>query len=258
MKRSFFKIILFYSLLSCTLCFSLSGCTSESTPMSAKRIFQKPGKPLYEKLEEPELFVDLSHWQEDLNIKALADSGVKGVILRLSRYNMDKDPSFDRFYNEARQNNLKIGCYYFMNAGDTDAALSDAEKVIALITSGGYEFDLPVFYDVENEHDGSGVNLETNGRMKNAETVKAFCDKLIENGIHAGYYCNRGFARNNIASWMLTGYPYWGARWDLNDPFDEKEFPNICVWQYSAEGRLPGYDGDLDMDLCLVDFTKKL
>ncbi|MBE7064222.1 MAG: hypothetical protein E7384_00180 [Ruminococcaceae bacterium] len=202
------------------------------------------------KLIEPFRVIDVSAWQEDVDFKAVKESGVKGVILRLARYNMEKDGYFDINYTKAKQNGLLVGCYYFMGAQSIEESYEEAQKVIRLLDEKKYELELPVFYDVEDEHGSEPGNITMLDNQLLTDMVKTFCDTLIENGYYSGYYCNLKFARTELFPVQLTKYPFWVARWSDNNAC---VFPYL-VWQYSATGNVPGVEGDCDMDLCFADF----
>ena len=143
-----------------------------------------------------------------------------------------------------------VGCYYFMGASNIKEAGEEAEKVIKLLDEKKYELELPVFYDVEDEHNTFPGNITILDDQVVTDMVKHFCDTLNENGYYAGFYCNLKFAKNEIKMEQLTKYPFWVARWSDNNAC---KYP-YTVWQYSATGSVPGVEGDCDMDLCFADF----
>jgi len=261
LKNLFIKSVAVMTSLVCLLC--VTGCgkksweynskvnkaaAKEHVPFTgAKKTEQDYDMP---ELTEPFKVIDVSAWQEDVDFRAVAESGVKGVILRLARYNMDKDEYFDINYTKAKENGLLVGCYFFMGAQSIEESKSEAEKVIWLLDEKKYELELPVFYDVEDEHDTDPGNISSLDRQLVTDMVKTFCDTLAENGYYAGYYCNLKFANNEIYPDQLGKYPFWVARWSVNN---SSRYPYL-LWQYSATGSVPGVEGDCDLDLCFADF----
>lgn len=201
-------------------------------------------------LKSPFKLIDVSAWQEEIDFKAVAESGVKGVIIRLARYNSEKDEYFDRNYIEAKKYGLMVGCYFFMGAKSIDDAKSEADKVINLLNENKYELELPVFYDVENEHGDEDGAISALERQALTDIIKTFCERLKENGYYAGYYSNIKFAQENYFPEQLENFPYWVARWGENNTC---AFP-YYVWQYSSTGSVPGVNGDCDLDMCFADF----
>ncbi len=204
----------------------------------------------YPKMTEPFKMIDVSAWQEEIDWKAVAQSGVKGVILRLARYNLDKDEYFDINYRGAKENGLMVGCYFFMGATTIDEAEAEAKKVADILDENKYVLELPVFYDVEDEHDTVPGNISSLDRQLLTDIIKTFCGKMQEYGYYSGYYSNLIFANRHYYHEQLYMYPYWVARW--ND-YNSNPIP-YTVWQYSATGTVPGVEGDCDLDLCFADF----
>ncbi|MBQ8164492.1 MAG: glycoside hydrolase family 25 protein [Clostridia bacterium] len=201
-------------------------------------------------MTEPFKVIDISAWQEKVDFKAVAESGVDGVILRLARYDMDKDTYFDRNYSEAKKNGLMVGCYYFMGAQSTDEAYSDAEKVTKLLDEKKYELELPVFYDVEDEHGSLSGNISSLDRQLLTDIIKTFCETMRENGYYTGYYSTVSFAEKEYYPEQLCQYPFWVARWSESVSAQLTYY----VWQYSATGSVPGVNGECDINLCFADF----
>lgn len=198
----------------------------------------------------PYKVIDVSAWQEEIDFKAVSESGVKGVVMRLGRYNSDKDIYFDRNYTEAKKYGLLVGCYYFMGAKTTEEALAEANKVIGLLDEKKYELELPVFYDVENEHGDETGSISNLDRQLLTDIIKTFCDTLREHNYYSGYYSNISFAKDDYYPEQLREYPYWLAQWGEKNTCSY----DFYLWQYSATGQVPGVNGDCDLDLCFADF----
>lgn len=261
LKKYLIKVMTLVMAVFCMCC--VPGCkekswdyNSEINKAAAKEHVPfkgiKPTSPDYElpALTNPFKVIDVSAWQGEVDFKAVAESGVEGVVVRLARYNSDKDRYFDRNYEEAKKHGLMVGCYFFMGAKTVDEAKAEAENVIALLDEKKYELELPVFYDVENEHGDESGSISSLDRQVLTDIIKMFCKTLKENGYYAGYYSNVKFAYEEYFPEQLAEYPYWVARWDEN---------NTCVfpyylWQYSSTGSVPGIVGDCDLDMCFADF----
>ena len=68
--------------------------------------------------------VDISHYQDGLNIANLASDGYEFAILKLSEGHTIADPCFDRFHAACLQNKVPVGAYVFSHA-TTEAAAFD-------------------------------------------------------------------------------------------------------------------------------------
>lgn len=261
-RKYFVKIVFAVILIACILL--VSGCkekewnyNSETNKAAAQNHIPFTGiepvaeKPDLPKMTAPYKVIDVSAWQEEVDFKAVSDSGVKGVVIRLARYNSDKDVYFDRNYAEAKKYGLLVGCYYFMGAKTTAEAEAEADKVIDLLNEKKYELELPVFYDVENEHGDESGSISNLDRQVLTDIIKTFCDTLRENNYYSGYYSNISFAKDDYYPEQLNEYPFWLAQWgEINNcQYD------FYLWQYSATGQVPGVNGDCDLDLCFADFN---
>ena len=51
----------------------------------------------------------------------------------------------------------------------------------------------------------------------------------------------------------LTDYNKWFAQY-FNRPFFPYEFQ---IWQYTSSGKVDGIDGNVDLDLCFVNYNEK-
>ena len=239
--------------LFCFTVFMLFGCASSgrNTGHSAATATSKPVYEMPPRMT-PKLYIDVSAWNEEIDWTAVKESGVTGAILRIARYNLDMDPYFDEYYKGAKENGIKVGCYYFMNAQNEEEAREDARRLIYILESNGYEMDLPIFYDIEDEHDGS-ARVSNLGRELLTDVVIAFCEEMLANGFYAGYYSNLLFARSYYDPERLEKYPYWLASWKTE--IYGNEYPNLTMWQMSAEGNIDGIEGDCDVNRCFVDFA---
>lgn len=259
-RKLFAKIVAFVVVIICL--FSFCSCeeetwsyNSETNKTAAKSHIPFAGVKQIDKYDLPKMtspykVVDISAWQEEVDFKSVAESGVKGVVIRLARYNSDKDAYFDRNYQEAKKHGLMVGCYFFMGAKTVDEAKAEADKVIALLDENKYELELPVFYDVENEHGDENGSISKLGKQLLTDIIKTFCDRLKENGYYAGYYSNIKFAQEAYYPEQLLAYPYWVAKWSLSNSYESPYY----LWQYSSTGSVPGVNGDCDLDICFADF----
>lgn len=179
--------------------------------------------------------VDLSHYQEGLDLSALKKGGYRFAILKLSEGRGIADASFDRFYNMAQAHGIPVGAYVFSHA--TNASVAQAEAVYALSLLKGRVLQLGIFMDVE-----------TTGQMQIpkaqlAETVKAFCATVNRAGYDAGIYGSEYNAWSRLSPEDLGEYLVWIAHYGK-----EPDLP-CDIWQSTDKGAFPGYNGPVDVDV---------
>ena len=238
------KIILFVFACIVFVGFVITDLVIKPEIVSKKK-YEMPEKAVAMKI------LDLSAWNEVTDWGKIKASGVDGVILRIARYNLGFDPKFDEYYNVAKEQGLYVGCYFFMNATTEKEAEEDALYVIDIIKKGQYEFELPVFYDVED--DGTNGNTVSHlSRKELTNIIKAFCEKMLVNNFYAGYYCNLNFVAGEIYPEKLYKYPFWLAAW--NRDIEGDEYPNLTVWQATDNFSIQGVTEPCDLNYCFVDF----
>ena len=80
---------------------------------------------------------------------------------------------------------------------------------------------------------------------------------LFRSGLGRGFdpmvYFNWTQASRMIYLNELEDYPFWLALYQ-----DRMTFPfRVEMWQYTSEGKVPGIEGDVDINLYIPDLRKK-
>lgn len=155
------------------------------------------------------------------------------------RYASQKDPEFERNYAECKKNGIPIGAYWFSYAVSPDDARQEARACMEVIK--GRQFEYPVYYDIE----GSALSGDVSGKCK------AFCDELEKAGYFSGIYISRIPADNYLDSYCRKNYALWLAEYSSTGLHWNGD---VGMWQYGSTGRVAGISGDVDMDICYVDY----
>lgn len=200
---------------------------------------------------------DISAWQGDIDITALS-SQVDFFIFR-AYAGMTKDKKVDRNVNLAIQNGKPYGLYIYSYALNTAQAREEAQRMVNLANSYSVR---PAFLCIDME-DADGYKAR-NGMPSN-QTLKDICTVEGETFEQAGYYvnvyANTSWWRNQLAG--LTRFDKWVAHWPTrggkqtgNATSPDGENANNCgIWQFTSEGKLSGYNGNLDMNYAYKDFV---
>lgn len=200
---------------------------------------------------------DISAWQGDIDITALS-SQVDFFIFR-AYAGMTKDKKVDRNVNLAIQNGKPYGLYIYSYALNTAQAREEAQRMVNLANSYSVK---PAFLCIDME-DADGYKAR-NGMPSN-QTLKDICTvegEIFEQaGYYANVYANTSWWRNQLAG--LTRFDKWVAHWPTrggkqtgNATSPDGENANNCgIWQFTSEGRLSGYNGNLDMNYAYKDFV---
>lgn len=190
--------------------------------------------------------IDVSHWQGDINFSKVKKAGYDGVIIKAggSDKGFYQDSKFETNYNNAKNNGLYVGSYYYVgkNCLSVEDGVADAKRFIEIIK--GKTFELPVYMDVEAQASGQ------NDKVSNS--IIGFCEEMEKNGYFVGVYASdiSGF-KDRINLDMIKGeYSLWVARYGSKPKF----VTNYDVWQYSSTGKVDGITSNVDLDECYKDF----
>ena len=191
--------------------------------------------------------IDLSYCQEGISFPALKQAGVKFAIIRAG-FSTKKDVTMDKFVADCKKYGIDYGFYWYSYAMSVEQAEAEAEKCISVIKELSPTY--PVFFDMEEKKQISGLNTDTRTKM----TV-AFCEKIRQAGFMPGIYANPSFMENYYNKNRIVGkYDIWLAHW-TNSPDCPSGFSyGQTMWQWGLD-RIGGYD--VDGDICFTDYSKK-
>ncbi len=183
--------------------------------------------------------IDVSVYQGNIDWDTLAKH-VDFVIIRCG-YGQDRESQDDlQWLNNVEactRLNIPFGVYLYSYATTEEAARSEAEHVLRLIK--GYNLALPVYIDVEDKY----IENRCTDRQILSH-VSIFCDIISEAGYTPGVYSNAYWWEHHLNYSEYDQWERWVAQWSDDLNFDRP----YSMWQYSNKGRLPGIQGDVDLD----------
>lgn len=194
--------------------------------------------------------IDVSEWQGDIDFKKVKASGIDNVILRagFGREASQRDAEFETYYKNAKAAGLKVGAYWYSYAVDTADARAEAKACLQVIK--GKSFEMPVFYDME---DNSQTTL---GKANLTQMAKAFMQEVLKGGYRVGIYANANWFQNYLNYDELYGtYYVWLAQYNTEPQF------KCDIWQHTSSGKVDGINGNADLNIIynqkLVKATEK-
>lgn len=192
--------------------------------------------------------IDVSQFQGDIDFKKVKASGVDFVIIRagFGRYAHQKDPFFEQNYKAAKAAGLKVGAYWYSYAVSVEDAKAEAQTCINAIK--GKTFEYPIYFDLEER------SQFAKGRTFCNSLVKTFCNALEHAGYWAGLYISRSPLQQYISASVAKRYALWIAEYGSRCNYGR----TYGMWQYSSTGRVSGISGNVDMDICYVDYPSKI
>ena len=190
--------------------------------------------------------IDLSQHNNVTNWNEVAKN-VDFVILRAGygKEFSQIDKKFEEYYAECKKRKIPVGCYWYSYAKSKDEAEKEAE--VFLKTIKGKQFEMPVYYDVEE------YNIFKLGKKAVSEIITAFCEKVEKAGYFTGFYSNPNFLHNVINDTVKSRFTLWLAQWNTNTPYCE-----YGIWQKSSKGKISGISGNVDINVCETDFTSQI
>ena len=191
--------------------------------------------------------IDVSSFQKKPDWKKVKQSGVKFAILRIHQRS-GIDISFEHNYKRCCDNGILVGGYKLSYATTVAEAEKEAEETLSVLK--GRKLDFPIFYDLEWE------TQRKFSKSKLEAIALAFLRKIHSAGYKVGIYSNVDWF-NNLFTPAMRDYDCWIARYPANDngKVVERLRPAQGIgWQYSSKGKVPGINGNVDMDVFYKDY----
>ena len=198
--------------------------------------------------------VDVSTHQGEIDWPQVAGAGVRFAMIRAgfrgyTGGGIYQDAQFEANIRGALDAGLRVGVYFFSQATTPEEAREEARQTLAWIEP--YDVTYPVVFDWEEiTHDSArtdGVEPETV-----TECIKAFCAEVEAAGHRPMVYFNKNQGYDVMDLEQLAGYEFWLAGYSQTPSFQY----DFEMWQYSCTGSVPGIQGDVDLNLCLVDYPQ--
>lgn len=202
--------------------------------------------------------IDISSYQTNVDYNALKASGVDFAIIRAGFGNCasQKDRMFETHINGCIDAGIDVGIYWFNYATSEEEARQEARVCMDIIKPYWGKISYPIFSDWEYD---SMNTAHKNGIYPDKELISkvvyAFCNELEDNGYWAGVYVNKDYYKNYTTDSLKVDKSLWLADY-VN--YDRKPTYPCYIHQYSSEAHENGYNGNIDVNTCFVDFPKMI
>ena len=204
-------------------------------------------------LEKGKTFgVDVSKYQKNIDWNQIKKAGVSFVIVRIgyrgygAAGTLVLDPMFEEHFTNVKNAGLKVGVYFFSQA--TTEAEAREEAFACAYVLNGRKLDYPIFFDTEasGASNGSG-RADGLGMEDRTKCAIAFCEEVKAQGYKPGVYASTLWYRKRIDLNSLKKYTIWNAHYGVaSSPID------CALWQGTCTARLPGYMGDMDVNISYI------
>ena len=196
--------------------------------------------------------VDVSKYQKNIDWEQIKKAGVSFVIVRIGYRGYGAsgalvlDPMFEEHFTNVKNAGLKVGVYFFSQATTEEEAKEEAFACAYVLN--GRKLDDPIFFDTEaSGASGGSGRADGLGVADRTKCAVAFCEEVKANGYKPGVYASTLWYRNRVDLSSLTKYTIWNAHYGVaSSPID------CALWQGTCTARLPGYKGDLDVNISYI------
>lgn len=196
--------------------------------------------------------IDVSIWQGKIDYEQVKNNGIDIVYIRSSEGRSYVDPYYLTNYNNAKENNLKIGFYHYLTATTLNEAIEQADFFVSLV--GGLKPNCKLAMDFEY-FDGLSIEEINNISL-------AFLERVEEkSGKETVIYSDAYNAKNIFSEELALRYPIWIAEYGVERPEEIGKWNKWVGFQYSDDGEIDGVNTKVDLnyftqDIFLSDTTK--
>jgi len=206
----------------------------------------------YLKLQNLESFagVDVSAFQGKIDWKKVKASGIDFAIIRLGYRGYESGKLVEDEYARANlkgaaEAGLKVGAYFFSQA--LSIKETDQEIQFMLSILGDTRLEMPVVLDWEIPANTARTR-NMDGRTL-TDIQRHFCGQMRDQGYQPMIYFNWHQSEHLYVLHDLEEYPFWLALYQ-----DRMTYPwKVEMWQYTDKGRVPGIQGNVDLNVYMPD-----
>lgn len=202
------------------------------------------------------LGVDVSSYQGKIDWAKVKKAGIKFAMIRLGirghkTGKIRLDTYFKYNIENARKNGVLVGVYFSTQAINTQEALEEANFVINCLK--GYKIDMPVVLDMEYAIDEKArTKLADMNNELRTDIAICFMERIKKAGYLPMFYSCKNWLESAVQLSRLNNYCIWYARYN-NYPAYKYRYH---MWQYTETGRVDGIQGNVDLNVGMVNFRK--
>lgn len=197
--------------------------------------------------------IDISSYQNDIDWETVKNNGIDFAIIRCGygdNIAKQDDKKFKRNVSECERLGIPYGVYLYSYATSEAQKQSEIEHTLRLLEGTNPKY--PVYLDVE---DNSQIKM---GKEWITDMCINFCEALKNKGYKVGIYANQNWLTNYIDTDKLNDYEIWIANYGNNDgTLHQLNYKGrYQIHQYTSSGKVNGINGNVDMNICYVDYLE--
>jgi GH25 family lysozyme M1 (1,4-beta-N-acetylmuramidase) len=202
---------------------------------------------------ESKIGVDVSEYQGVIDWEKVKGAGVEFAIIRAGYRTygggvITLDNSLITNIDGANAAGIDVGVYFFSQAITTEVAIEEADAILNAVA--GRKITYPIVFDWEIIYDDTARTdkMTVEGL---ADCCVAFCERVKSAGYTPMVYQNASTSTHKLDLPRIKDYDFWLAEYT--------DFPTFYyeydMWQYTSEGKVPGIEGNVDMNISFKDFS---
>lgn len=199
--------------------------------------------------------VDISDDNGTIDFEKVKKSGVDYCMVEVASrgYESGQINYDDKYYDniqKATEAGLDVGVIFHSYAIDAQEAEEEAQVLIDNL--GDFELNYPVVMHMEKmANDTTRIDALT--KMQLTGIALAFCKKISEAGYKPMIMGDKYWLLRKVDLTLLQNYDIW-----LSQCADVPDYPyQFAMWQFSQKGTIEGIDGDVNLDICFIDYGKQ-
>ncbi|PRB01741.1 peptidoglycan-binding protein [Microbacterium sp. MYb64] len=195
-------------------------------------------------------FVDISHWQPAFTADVLRSWPIGRIVVKLGGGNngIYESDTHRAQVAAAYAAGLPADRYWF-NGDDGGNIPMQVSAIRSYLTVTPLATGERFWWDVEDE--GSTPHWTPAEVVQAAQLLAAVGVPLKRQGVYLSAAVSRAVDWSPV---VTLGLAVWVADYGINDGTRSSvplvgHWPTADLWQYTSVGRMPGYDGDLDLNV---------
>ena len=216
--------------------------------------FQYEGRYLKLRDGESRTGIDVSHWQKEIDWEQVKESGVEFAMIRLGYRGYEKGGIGLATYatknlDGAIAAGLDVGVYFFSQALTPQEAEEEAYFVVNQLEPYAEHITMPVVFDWEHVTDEDARTADMRDPDILTDCTITFLQTIEAAGYEPMVYFNRTQSWKYLNLEEVKDYEFWLAAYTQRMKFPYK----IKMWQYTNTGKVPGVEGDCDINIYFPD-----
>lgn len=198
--------------------------------------------------------IDVSEFQGAIDWEQVKQAGIEFAFIRVGYRTygggvVTYDSQFQQNIEGALEAGIDVGVYFYSQAVDADEAVEEADAVIDALA--GYDITYPVVYDWELVTTDSARTDNVSVEAL-ADCCVSFCERIKDSGYTPMVYQNTATAMHKLDLPRIKDYDFWLAEYSDKPTY----YYDYKIWQYSSSGRIPGIEGNVDLNICFKPYGK--